>query len=58
MYKHNIDARPRNSCCHVKARGITYFQNVSVALVIQHAQRMRCIFICGLSGSTIFLYIT
>jgi len=30
---------------------------VFVALVIQHAKRMRRIFICGLSGSTIFLHI-
>jgi len=28
-----------------------------VALVIQHAMRMRHIVICGLSGSTIFIHI-
>jgi hypothetical protein len=58
MYKLNIDARSRNNCCHAKARSITYFQNVSVVLVIQHAQRMRRNVVCGLSGSTVFLYIT
>jgi hypothetical protein len=30
---------------------------VSVALVMQHAKRLRHIVICDLSGSTIFLHI-
>ena len=54
MYKRNIDARSRKNFCHAKARSVTYFQQVSVALVIQHDQRMRRIVICGLSGSTLF----
>ena len=33
---------------------ITYYERVFVALVIQHAKRMRRIFVCGLSGCTIF----
>ena len=36
---------------------ITYYERVFVALVIQHAKRMRRIVVCGLSGSTIFLHI-
>ena len=57
MYKSNIDARSRNNCCHAKARSITvffFFRNVSVALVMKHAQRMHRTVICGPSGSTIF----
>jgi len=37
--------------------GITYPVYVSVALVIQHAKRMRHIVICGLPRPTIFLHI-
>jgi len=33
---------------------ITYSECVLVALGIQHAMRMRPIFICGLPGSTVF----
>jgi hypothetical protein len=40
-YKRNIKARSRNHCCRVKARNITYFQFVSVALITQHAMRLR-----------------
>jgi len=35
---------------------ITYSECVSVALVIQHAKRMRNIVNCGLSGSTTFFH--
>jgi hypothetical protein len=59
MYvKRNIEARSRNHCCCGKAISITYFECVSVALVIQHTKRMRCItFLCGLSGSSILFHI-
>ena len=36
---------------------ITYSGCVFVALIIQHAMRMRRIVICGLSGSKIFFHI-
>jgi hypothetical protein len=39
----NIEARSRNHCCRGRAISITYSECVSVALVIQHAKRMRCI---------------
>jgi len=44
------EASPCNHCCCGKAIAITYSGCVSVALVIQHAVRMRRIVICGLSG--------
>jgi len=50
-----IEARSRNHCCSGKEITITYSEYVSVALVIQHAVRMRrIIVICGLSDCTIF----
>jgi len=42
MDKRNIDARSRNHCCSERAIIITYSEHFSVALVIQHATRMRC----------------
>ena len=53
-HKSNIEAHRRNHCCSGKAIGIAYSECVSVALVIQHAMRMRHIVICGLSGCKIF----
>jgi len=35
---------------------MTHSECVSVALVIQHAMRMRYVVVCGLSGSTIFFF--
>jgi hypothetical protein len=56
--KRNNEALSCNHCCHGKAISITYCECVSVALVIQHAKRMRRIILsCGLSGCTIFLHI-
>jgi hypothetical protein len=40
-YKRNIQARSCNHCCRGKAISITYSECVFVALVIQHAMRIR-----------------
>ena len=40
MYKRNAEAGSCNYCCHGKAVSITYSQCLSVALVIQDAQRV------------------
>jgi len=57
MYaKANIEARSRNYCRRVKAIIITYYECVSVALVIQHAKRMRRV-LYGFLGSAIFFHI-
>jgi hypothetical protein len=37
----NFDARSRNNCCRGQVISITYSECVSVALVIQHATRIR-----------------
>jgi hypothetical protein len=42
-------ARSRNHCCSGKAISITYSQCVSVALVIQHAKRMRRIILLSVA---------
>jgi hypothetical protein len=41
MYKRNIVARSRNHCCRGRPLSIKYSEYASVALVIQHAKRMR-----------------
>jgi len=38
-----MEARSRNQCGHRKTISIIYFECVSVALVIKHFMRMRCI---------------
>jgi len=43
MYKRNIEAGSFNHCCTGNAIRITYCECVFVALVIQHAMRMRYI---------------
>ena len=43
-------------CCSGKAIWITYSKCVLVALVIQHALRMRHIVICGLPGSVVLFH--
>ena len=44
MYeKRNIETLSRNHCCYGKAIRTTYSEYVFVALVIQHAKRVRSI---------------
>jgi len=52
----NTEALSWNHCCSGKSTRITYSECVLVALVIQHAMRMRHIFICGLCGFTTFFF--
>jgi hypothetical protein len=49
MYKRNIEACSLFHCCHDKAVSITYSEWVSVALVIQHAMRIRCIIVSSVA---------
>jgi hypothetical protein len=49
MCKRNNEARSRKHCCHGKAISITYCECVSVALVIQHAKRMRRIILSSVA---------
>jgi hypothetical protein len=48
-YKRSIEARSRNHCCRGKAISITYCECVYVALVIQHAKRMRSIILLSVA---------
>jgi hypothetical protein len=41
MYEHNFEARSRNHSCRGKAMSIKYSEYVSVAVVSQHATRVR-----------------
>jgi hypothetical protein len=49
MYKRNTEEHSRNHGYRGKARTITYSERVSVALVIQHAKRMRCIILSSVA---------
>jgi hypothetical protein len=50
MYvQRNIEARSRNHFCRGKAISVTYSKCVSVALVIQHATRMRRIILSSVA---------
>jgi hypothetical protein len=50
MYvQRNSEARSRNHCCRGKAISITYCECVSVAVVIQHAKRMRRIILSSVA---------
>lgn len=57
LYKRNIEMLWRKLCCREKAMIISNYEGVHVAVVIQHAKRMRHIDVCGLSGPTIFFHI-
>jgi len=50
----NVESRSCNHCYGGKTISITYCECVSVALVMQHAMRMRPAVISGLSDCTIF----
>jgi hypothetical protein len=55
MHEHcNNEGHSNNHCCSGKAVSITYSEGAFVALVTQHAMRMRHIVICVLPDSTIF----
>jgi hypothetical protein len=56
-YNVTFEARSCHHCCSGKAMTIAHYECVFVALVIQHATRMRHIVICDLSSSTIFFHI-
>ena len=56
-YQHNIVARSCNHRSCGKAKSITYSEYMTVALGIQHEERIRWIVICGLPGSTVFFHI-
>jgi hypothetical protein len=48
MYNCNIEARSSNHCCG-KSICVIHSESVSVALVIQHATRMRCIILLSVA---------
>jgi len=54
----NVDSHSCEHCCRGKTINITYSECVFVAFGTLHAMRMFYIFICGLSGFTIFVYIS
>ena len=59
MYvQHNIEMSSSDLCCSGKIVRSTYSKRVLLALGIQHEMRMRRIFICGLSSSTVIFHIT
>ena len=59
MYvEHNIEACSRNNCCHGKAKSIKNSECVSVALVIQHAKRMRCIILSSMTCLALAHFLT
>jgi len=55
--KRKIEAPACDKCCRAKTINITYSECMPVALVIQHAIRMRHAVICGPSGFTILFNI-
>jgi hypothetical protein len=57
-YKRSIEVRSRNHCCRGKAISITYSECVSVALVIQHATRMRRIILSSVACPAVHYFST
>ena len=57
VLQRNNEALSRNHCCSGKAKNITNSERAFVALIIQHALRMRHTVVCGLPDSTILSYI-
>ena len=58
MYvQRNIEARPCNHCCSAEVINNTCCECMCVALVTQHAMRMRHIGIYGMPRSTAFFHI-
>ena len=53
----NNEVRSPNHCCSGNAISITYSKCMSVALLMQHAMRMRDIVICDVFGCTIFFHV-
>ena len=53
VYESNNEAFSRNHSCRGKVVSITYSECVSVALVIQHAMRMRRILFSSLACSAV-----
>jgi hypothetical protein len=53
MYQHKTEARSHNHFRRRKAEIITYSQCVSVALVIQHAMRMRRVILSSVVRVTV-----
>jgi hypothetical protein len=56
MYTHNIHVRSRNHCCRGKVISITYC--VFVALVMQHAKRMRHITLSAVAFPAVLRFTT
>jgi hypothetical protein len=53
----NVQARLSNHYNNWKTKSITYSENVFVALIIQHAIRVRHIVVCGMTCITVIFYI-
>jgi hypothetical protein len=51
--KRNSEARSRNHCCRIEAISITCYERVSVALVIQHTKRKRCVILSSVTSTSL-----
>jgi hypothetical protein len=52
-YTCNTEACLHNHGCYRKSMCITYYERLSVALVMQHAKCMRCIILSSVSSPTL-----